>query len=74
MKHLWTAAFILVGAGALLAQQQPTQEDLVKKRDAKLAEAWVKDGGWITDFAKAREEAKGSGKPIFAYFTVTYFH
>ncbi|MBI3724903.1 hypothetical protein HY251_13245 [bacterium] len=44
----------------------------MKKRDAKLAEGWVKSGGWITDYDKALEESKKSGKLIFAYFTRSY--
>ena len=45
-----------------------------EKRDAKLAEAWLKKAAWITDYDKALQEAKASGKPIFAYFTRSYAH
>mgnify|MGYP001568017272 CR=1 FL=1 len=43
-----------------------------EKRDAKLAEGWLKKAPWILDYDKAREEAKASGKPLFAYFTRSY--
>jgi hypothetical protein len=33
---------------------------------------WFTGGGWITDFALAKEQSKKTGKPIFAYFTRTY--
>ena len=74
MKHTWLAASLLAVCSSAWAQQQPSQEELIKKRDAKLGEAWIKDGGWRTDWDGAREEAKKSGKLIFGYFTVTYFH
>ncbi len=70
------AGFLLCAAAGSAAAQQapPSQEDLKKKYDDKVAEAWVKEGGWITDYDKAREEAKKSGKPVFAYFTRSYAH
>ena len=43
-----------------------------EKLEEKLKESWLVDGGWITDYDKAREEAKKSGKLIFAYFTRSY--
>ena len=48
------------------------QDDMIKRRDEKLNESWVKKADWITDFDKARATAKASGKPIFAYFTRSY--
>ncbi len=68
-----TLAAVVIGAVAgTAAAQQASQEELKKRLDAKLAEAWVKDGGWITDYDRAREEAKKGGKPIFTYFTRSY--
>lgn len=60
--------------GALLLSLAPVQdqEALQAKLDKKLAEEWVAKSGWITDYDKAREEAKKSGKPIFAYFSRSY--
>lgn len=52
--------------------QGPSQDDLKKKRDEKLAGDWVKKFPWITDYTKAKEEAKKSGKLIFAYFSRSY--
>lgn len=48
------------------------QETNEEKRDKKLKEAWLSSGGWITDYDKAREEAKKANKLIFAYFTRSY--
>jgi hypothetical protein len=64
------ASLALVGtAGVARAQDKA---DLEKKRDALLGEEWLKKADWITDYDKAREEAKKSGKAIFAYFTRSY--
>lgn len=71
MKRAWIAALFAAIPGAVWAQG-PSQEDLIKKRDAKLAEAWLKNGTWITDYTKAKEEAKKANKLIFAYFTRSY--
>ena len=60
----------LIAASAAFAG--PTQEQLKKQRDEKLGKAWVKKFPWLTDYAKAKEEAKKSGKPIFAYFSRSY--
>jgi hypothetical protein len=70
LKQAWIAALFAAVPGALWAQGN--QEELVKKRDKKLAEEWVKNANWITDYTKAREEAKKAGKLIFAYFTRSY--
>jgi hypothetical protein len=63
-------ALSLVSAVAAFAG--PSQEELVAKRDKKLAEEWVKKQPWITDFAKAKAEAAKSGKVIFTYFSRSY--
>ena len=57
---------------ALLAPTLASAQSMEEKRDAKLAEAWLKNADWITDYTAAREEAKKTGKPIFAYFTRSY--
>ena len=51
----------------------PTQEELRKRRDAKLAGAWVKNAAWISDYDQAREVAKAKDQKIFAYFTRSDF-
>jgi len=67
-----TSAFAV--ALALLATSAYAQdvEELKKRRDAKLAEAWLKSAPWITDFDKAKDEAFDQEKLIFAYFTRSY--
>ena len=49
-----------------------TQESLKDKRDKKLKSPFLSKAAWITDFDKALEESKKSGKRIFAYFTRSY--
>src|SRR6476659_4243390 len=69
MKHAVAAllALVLVGAAS-----QARAGDLEDKRDKLLAEEWLKKAPWITDYDKARDAAKASGKTIFAYFTRSY--
>ncbi len=43
-----------------------------EKRDAKLAEDWLQNADWLTDYDQAREVSAETGKPIFAYFTRSY--
>jgi hypothetical protein len=57
---------------ALLVALQQDQAVLKEKLDKKLAEAWLTKAAWNTDFDKAKEESKKSGKPILAYFTRSY--
>ena len=64
-------AFLALLPGTAQAQSR-TQEQLKQRYDAKLAKAFVTSAPWITDYDKAREEAKKSGKLIFVYFTRSY--
>ncbi len=66
MKSLLTAAAVCALAPGVWAQS------LEEKRDKKLKEPFLAKGGWFTDFDKAKEESKKSGKAIFAYFTRSY--
>jgi hypothetical protein len=50
----------------------PTQEELEKRHAAKLADPWVKNANWITDYDEAKAAAAESDKQIFAYFTRSY--
>ena len=59
-------------AAGLGARKPPTQDELKQRFDEKSAGAWLKNANWITDYDKARELAKASGKQIFAYFTRSY--
>jgi hypothetical protein len=70
MKSAGLAVAVVVALVAPVIAQDD-QAALAKKRDDKLAQPWVKAGGWIADFDKAVSEARKSGKPILAYFTLT---
>lgn len=72
MKHALVAAFLLALPGLVRAQKEKSQEELIKARDAKLAEEWLKNGGWRTDYEQVRAEAKKTDRLIFAYFTRSY--
>ena len=52
--------------------QAPSQEELIKRRDQKMSEAWIQNAAWIPDFDKARETAREENKKILAYFTRSY--
>jgi hypothetical protein len=67
---LWTgiAAAILSPAGIA---QRGTKE-LTQRLEHKLDQEWVSNAEWITDFGKAKAEAKRRGKQIFGYFTRSY--
>lgn len=54
--------------------KQPTQEELVKMRDEKLALPVFQKAHWTFDYDAARAEAKKSGKLIFTYFSRSYAH
>jgi hypothetical protein len=62
------AAAIALG----LASRAAAQDEMTEKRDKKLKSEFFSKAAWITDYEKAREESKKSGKPIFAYFTRSY--
>lgn len=69
MLHLLSATLLLAAATA-----QDDQAELKAKLTKKLNEPWVTKAAWNTDYDKAREASKKSGKPIFAYFTRSYAH
>lgn len=68
------------GAGALLlllcavapAFAQGNEDELRRKRAAKVAEAWFTSNPWTDDYDVARQRATESGKVIFGYFTRSY--
>jgi hypothetical protein len=76
MRRFLSAAFtgivLCAAAATAAAQQVPDQGKMKKQYDEKVAESWVKDGGWILDYDAARAEAKASKKLILAYFTRSY--
>jgi hypothetical protein len=47
-------------------------QSLEEKRDKKFASEFLKKAAWHTDYDKAREEAKKTGKPIFGYFSRSF--
>jgi hypothetical protein len=66
------AGIFLLAAVSPAAAQEKSQETLKQQLAEKLAEPWVANGGWITDYEKALEQANKSGKVIAAYFTRSY--
>lgn len=73
MRHFRSAAVaviaLLAGSGAARAQDQ---EQMKKNLEHKLEQEFLKKASWITDFDKAKDEAKKTKKLIFAYFTRSY--
>jgi hypothetical protein len=69
-----TVALLSLGrvARADDATEEKRQAQYKTNRDALLKEEWLKKADWITDYDKARAEAKKSGKTIFGYFTRSY--
>ncbi len=67
---------MILGGGILAlplsAQSRLSQEELIERRDAKMAEEFIQNANWILDYDAARAQAKNSGKPIFAYFTRSF--
>lgn len=47
-------------------------QDLEARLEAKLAQPFVKNAAWVTDYEKALEESRRSGKLVFAYFTRSF--
>ena len=67
LKQIILAAVAIAAIGSSAFGQS-----LEEKKTKKLASEFLKKAAWITDFDKAREEAKKSGKPMFGYFTRSY--
>jgi hypothetical protein len=70
---------LIVPIAALLASLLPAQNapektpaELKQARADKLAQPVFQKAGWITDYDKAREQAKKDSKLVLAYFTRTY--
>lgn len=64
-------AATLLFAGSAVAQGR-SQDELKANKAEKLKKEFVTAAPWLTDYDKAREEAKKSDKLIFAYFTRSY--
>ncbi len=61
-------AFALVCVLATAA----TAQDMAANLEEKLAKEFVTNANWTTDYDAARDTAKKTKKPIFAYFTRSY--
>lgn len=75
MKRLLTlavAASLFASVAGSALGQAPDQAELIKRRDAKLAETWIEKAPWQVDYDAARQEATKHGKLIFAYFSRSY--
>ena len=72
MKNQILIATIAVAVFAWSLASPSSAQDFEKRRDDKLAEAWLKNAPWITDYDKALKAAEAQGKHIFAYFTRSY--
>ena len=62
----------LLFASATGAASNPSADELKDKFEEKLAQPFVKNGGWIADFEEAQEAAQAQDRVIFAYFTRSY--
>ena len=61
-------------SGVILGTVLPaqTQDELMERRDNKLAASFLQNASWVTDYTKALAEAKKSKKLIFGYFTRSF--
>jgi hypothetical protein len=66
------AGLLAFGAAPLAAAQDDEQAELQSKYEAKLAESWFTDNGFIDDYDLARQRARDSKTPIFVYFSRSY--
>jgi hypothetical protein len=69
--RIWKGPALALAMAAGIASTASAQS-MEEKRDQKLKSAFLSKAAWNTDFAKACEESKKSGKAIFAYFTRSY--
>lgn len=49
------------------------EPELAALKQKKLESPFLKKAAWLTDYDAARAESARTGKPIFAYFTVSSF-
>jgi hypothetical protein len=63
---------MLLAALVLTLSASAQEDDLVAKRDAKLKSEFLKKADWITDYDKALEKAKSTGKVMFTVFSRSY--
>jgi hypothetical protein len=63
---------LLLALGAASAAAQPSQEELTQRRDKKLAEKFLQNGDWHTDYEAALADAVKTGRMVFGYFSRSY--
>ncbi|MHC4549949.1 MAG: hypothetical protein ACYTEZ_14350 [Planctomycetota bacterium] len=63
-RDVWACLLLLAAAA--------TGQDLAANLEQKLAQPFVKNAAWVTDFDAARKKAREANRPIFAYFTRSY--
>lgn len=68
----FTALGALLLAVGFAAPAMAQGGDFQTKLDKKLAEKWINDPAWITDYDEALKKSKETGKPILGYFTRSY--
>jgi hypothetical protein len=59
-------------APAPAAPQGANQEELLKRRTAKLGKPVFRSAAWFTDFAAAKKQAKDEDKLLLVYFTRSF--
>jgi len=72
IRTLALLAALFAAAPAFGQAPAPGQEELVARRTKKLEAPFLAKAEWITDYDRAREEARTSARLIFAYFTRSY--
>jgi hypothetical protein len=72
MPRPFLAALLLVFAPVFASAGEPSQDELKKKKEEVLKDAFLKKAPWTLDYDKALAEAKKTGKPVFAYFSRSY--
>ena len=68
-RNLRAAVLAAVAAIPSIAHAEG-QEDKLR---SKLAQPFVGNVEWVTDYAEALRKAKEEGKLVFAYFTRSYY-
>ncbi len=62
----------LTAIALLAASSVARAQSLEASLEDKLKQPFLAKAAWLTDYDKAREEAKKTGKPIFTYFTRSF--
>ncbi|MCC6737526.1 MAG: hypothetical protein IT452_00655 [Planctomycetia bacterium] len=72
MTRAVAAVLLALLAPAFALAGEPSQDELKKKKEEVLKDAFLKKAPWNLDYDKALAEAKKTGKPVFAYFSRSY--